>query len=152
MFWCYPLHLHSEDGKIRSQLWSYEYDCFIPYFTQNTQGRWCPYIPGGFNYSKGLAVHDRSSLVSYFPPSARRLLQYVYDRTFSASVRQNNQPDIILTPNPTSDWSHQSLNITHYIPLIPLPPLSSCQFGPDLPYMTPCAVLPMFMSIYILKP
>ena len=53
-----------------------------------TQVRWCSNIPSGFNYSEGLAVHNRSTLEIYYPPSTRSLVQSVYDRTFSASIRQ----------------------------------------------------------------
>ena len=46
-----PFTFHVEDGERRSQLCSDEHAWFIPDLTQNTQGQWCPNIPGGSKYS-----------------------------------------------------------------------------------------------------
>ena len=88
MFWFSSLCLHLEDGERRFQLCSDENDWFIPDLTKNTRGWWCPNIPGGFNYSKVLAVHKRPPSGSHYPPYARRLIQSVYDCKFGTSVLQ----------------------------------------------------------------
>ena len=86
MLWCSFLHLHLEGVERRFKSCSDEHDWFSPYLTRNTRGWWCLNITGGFNYSEGLSVHNWSSSGSFYPPYTWRLIKYVYDRTFSASV------------------------------------------------------------------
>ena len=71
-----------EDGERRSQPYSVEYDWFSSDLTQNNRVQLCPNVPSGFNYSESLVVPCSPS-ESYYPPSARRLIQSVYNRTFS---------------------------------------------------------------------
>ena len=59
-----PFTFHLEDGERRSQSCSDEHDLFSPYLTWNTQGRWCPNIPGGFNYWVFPTVNcDRTGII-----------------------------------------------------------------------------------------
>ena len=56
-----PFTFHLEDGEILSQLCSNEHDWFIPDLIQNTRGRWCPNIPGCYNYSVSPIVNCDST-------------------------------------------------------------------------------------------
>ena len=90
MFQCSSLHLYLGGGERRSQLCSDEHDWFSQELMLNTQGRWCTNIPGGFNYSKGLVVNNCPPFGITLTTFARRLIQSVCDRTFSASVQHNH--------------------------------------------------------------
>ena len=63
-----PFTFHLEDGERRFQSCSNEHDWFRAYFTWNTHRRWCPNIPGGFNYSRFPTVNcDCTGItLSYF--------------------------------------------------------------------------------------
>ena len=45
-----PFNFHLEDGERCFESCYDEHDWFIPDFTRNNRGRWCPNICSGFNY------------------------------------------------------------------------------------------------------
>ena len=80
-----------EDDERHSQPYFQEYDLLGPDITQNTQGRHILIFP--VVLSTPVLLESRSCQIivpdpgSHYQPSAWRLTQSIYDRTFSASVQ-----------------------------------------------------------------
>ena len=76
-----------EDGERPSQPHFEEYDLLGPDLTKNTQGQYILIFSSLLITPTRMAHTYSPKLVPHYPPSDLRLIQSVYDRTFSAIVR-----------------------------------------------------------------
>ena len=76
-----------EYGERHSQPYYREYDWLVPYVTQNTQGLYIRIFPEVLINPTHMLLMTGPKLVLHYTPYVWRLKKYLYDRTFSTSVK-----------------------------------------------------------------